>query len=151
LDFDKFLIEARRVLKGNGKLIFCTSNPEVPTFRRARNTIAYYNVSELNDKLIKLGFSPLFFGAFPVRVNNSAQRLFFIYLKDFIKNNLLSKHTNFIWKWVRNYYYGGEFPLLEEELVASMTNLKLPKAIKFDNLNYNNVSRVIYCVATLRK
>ena len=51
-----FLTECFRVLKNNGKLIFCQTNPDHKYFQPSRNTISYYTYSEILTKLKKYGF-----------------------------------------------------------------------------------------------
>lgn len=65
LDLNKFLSEARSVLKKGGKLFFCTSNKDVPGFVPSPYTTQYYSVPDLHRLLKQNGFSCEFYGVFP--------------------------------------------------------------------------------------
>ena len=67
LSLDAFLKEANRLLISEGKLLFCTSNKDVPGFVKAPFTTQYYSIPELRDLLHAAGFKVSFFGAFPSR------------------------------------------------------------------------------------
>ena len=151
INFDNFLIESRRVLKDGGRLIFCTSNPEVPSFCKARNTTKYYNLFELNDKLLKYGYEPVFYGAFSVNPINPLNNIFLVKLKNMFKKIFKSKYLIYCWVHARNLYYGGVLPFSEKDIFDEIQSSRLPRALRLDSLDYNKEHRVIYCIASLRK
>jgi len=89
LDFDIFLEECSRVLKNNGKLIFCQTNPDHKYFQPSRNTISYYTYSEILTKLKKYGFKATILAKIEdtkINKNNISN------LKKFFSSNSLLKN-----------------------------------------------------------
>jgi ubiquinone/menaquinone biosynthesis C-methylase UbiE len=63
---DRFLEEARRVLRVGGTLLLCTANKERPGFRPSPFSAAYYSAAELRGLLSRHGFEADVYAAFPV-------------------------------------------------------------------------------------
>lgn len=151
IDFDLFLSEVARVLAPDGQLLFCTSNPEIPTFCKARNTIRYYDISELNSKLINYGFEPIFFGAFPIISNLSIIYKSFSVIRNFLKGIIYRGFFKIIWDSLRVSYYGGQSKIDVNEIDNYLANCKFDPSSVLINKEYNKINRVIYCKATIRK
>lgn len=81
LDLKLFLNESHRVLRGDGLLIFCQTNPDCVNFNPSRNTIHYYSYKELKIKLKEFGFESKIYGI----CQNDLTLKKFISIKNFIK------------------------------------------------------------------
>lgn len=67
LDAEKFVREARRVLRPGGKLLLISVNKDLCDFHPSLFSTRYYGVAELNALLSSHGFQPQFWGDSPVR------------------------------------------------------------------------------------
>jgi len=148
LKFDIFINEVKRILKPNGKLLFCTSNGNVPGFIPAPFTTEYYSIPELNRKLNKHGFQCKFYGAFP-RFNKYVVIVKLkVFIRDAIKLIIRFIHNgDKIWIYYKNKSLGGLVALpnrVEEIEYDDYRNQHF--AMLADN-EINEQYRVIYCVA----
>jgi SAM-dependent methyltransferase len=66
LNLEIFLTECGRILKDDGRLLFCIPNKNAPGFTPSRLSTKYYSSSELYSILDSYNFSGQLFGAFPV-------------------------------------------------------------------------------------
>jgi ubiquinone/menaquinone biosynthesis C-methylase UbiE len=151
LDFPKFLCEARRVLKPNGILIFCTSNPEVITFCPANGSNRYFNINELHNLLLNNNFDPIFYGSFQSIIKSQFLLFFFVSVKNVVKLLLSHRFTKNIWYFFRSKYYGEKYLLTKDLILNIIKSRILSDEIKIINLSSNSFHRVIYCKATARK
>jgi ubiquinone/menaquinone biosynthesis C-methylase UbiE len=64
---DWFLAEAYRLLRSDGRLLLCTTNPEWPYFVPCQMSIHYPTLAELAAQFTAAGFAPFqFYGALPL-------------------------------------------------------------------------------------
>ena len=75
LELEKFLDEARRVLKKDGRLLVCIPNRDAPGFQPSRMSRHYYPVPELAEKLQQHRFSAEIYGAFPIHHSSTRASL----------------------------------------------------------------------------
>jgi len=150
LNLLEFLEEVKRVLVPNGKLVFCTSNKDVPGFIPSPYTTRYYSIIELKEILQKNGFECKFYGSFAKydRFENLTK------VKAWIKN--LSKKIivflpfgRSIWIALREKHIGDR-----SYLPSSLDNIELLGSWQenFKELPDNQVNskyRIVYCVANL--
>jgi SAM-dependent methyltransferase len=85
LDLSKFLEEARRILIPDGRLFFCTSNPDVPGFVPSPFTTSYYGIPALSSALAAYGFTGRFQGAFPAAGGSLMRRRWHAAIKTAVK------------------------------------------------------------------
>ncbi len=81
LDLKLFLNECHRVLRGEGTLIFCQTNPDCVNFNPSRNTINYYSYKQLKIKLKEFGFESKIYGI----CENDLTSKKFVLIKNLIK------------------------------------------------------------------
>ena len=63
---ERFVAEARRVLRPGGTLLICTANKDRPGFVRSPVSHRYFSAHDLQALLEEQGFTARLFGAFPV-------------------------------------------------------------------------------------
>lgn len=149
LDFAAFLDEVKTVLVPEGKLIFCTSNKEVPGFVAAPYTKTYFTIPELNHILSQKGFDTEFTGAFLAPGGTHIRRQTKAIIKNTMKSivSMLPSGKN-LWLHLRKNYAGESMPLpwhVDDIVAESSALTHLP------NDKTNRDFRIIYGVATLRK
>ena len=144
LSLDAFLKEANRLLISEGKLLFCTSNKDVPGFVKAPFTTQYYSIPELRDLLHAAGFKVSFFGAFPSRRGSLHKHRIKATFKNIAKNNYLFPGGKIFWEKIRNSTLKDLKPLPGDIL-------KMPKysggRYLLSQDDPNTLYRVIYVVA----
>ena len=150
LNFSEFLEEVKRILVPNGKLIFCTSNKDVPGFIPSPFTTRYYSIKELKEILQKNGFECKFYGSFAKydSFENLAKTKGLI--KNFIKKIIIFlPFGKYLWTALREKKIGER-----KCLPSSLDNIELvePWEENFKELPDNQVNskyRIVYCVAKL--
>jgi len=65
-DPDRFLAEAKRVLRGNGVVMICSANCERRDFNPSPYTHKYFSATELRETLLAQGFGVEMYGGFAV-------------------------------------------------------------------------------------
>lgn len=146
IDFEDFLIKAKKVLKKGGRLVFCQSNPCVTGFEKPPHTGKYYNNLELEALLLKTGYRCEIYGNFEKFNGN----LFMIKCLGRVKNVI--KH------FVKNIPFGlifwNKFKRRTQKNVAPLPksfsdfNGSIPNFTKLSG-KIDQVHRVIYVSATL--
>jgi ubiquinone/menaquinone biosynthesis C-methylase UbiE len=74
-DPDRFIQEARRVLRPGGYLLLVTANKDLFDFTPSPHSVSYYGVRELAAMLGNAGFAVAFFGDSPLASASRWQRL----------------------------------------------------------------------------
>jgi SAM-dependent methyltransferase len=74
-DQQRFVSEARRVLRPGGHLFITVANPERPGFHHSPMSTCYPTATELHRMLVGQGFSPKLYGVFPLDRSMRAQLL----------------------------------------------------------------------------
>lgn len=74
-NIDRFLAEASRVLKANGRLLLCWANPTHYEFVPGAYTFGYPTHNGMRDLLVDRGFATELYGGFPSSISGVGQRL----------------------------------------------------------------------------
>ncbi|HCJ65822.1 MAG TPA: hypothetical protein DHV62_00470 [Elusimicrobia bacterium] len=139
----KFVSEAKRVLRENGILIICTVNKDWEDFHPSIYSCKYFSIPELYE-LLKDDFKNIhFFGAFPTNTTG-LRDIFISFLKrTAVKLNLIPGSLN-----TRAYLkriFIGKLTSLANEVHDGMTSFEEPIPIEFDKVNKN--FKIIYTMA----
>jgi len=90
-DFEKFVLECKRVLKKEGTLLIATANKDLFDFNPSPFSFEYYGVKELTGIFKKHGFSTDFWGDTPVAEATGLQKMLRPIKKIAVKLNLIPK------------------------------------------------------------
>jgi ubiquinone/menaquinone biosynthesis C-methylase UbiE len=145
LDIDNFLNEAKRILRPNGKLFFCTSNKCVKGFVPAPYTTKYYTVPELDEILNNHGFTGRFKGAFEQK--SSLLRSILIFIKNSIKFIFFTFRLKGYWPMMRNFYKGTKVTIPEE--LSDFPEFEVLTTPIDPNVK-DSRNRIIYCESELK-
>jgi len=72
---ERFVAEARRVLRRGGTLLVCTANKDLPDFNPSPFSVRYLGASELRLVLVAAGFETEFYGDSPVGTPTLSNRV----------------------------------------------------------------------------
>lgn len=116
-----FLAEAQRVLRDDGLLLLCTSNPDWPPFVPGQMSVAYPNLPTLATLLADAGFQQAeFYGALPLQNATSRQSLHAVLRKYLLQFKFFT--TDSPWtRRLKQVAYGRLTPL-PAELTAPIAN-----------------------------
>lgn len=140
-----FLQQVNRILKSNGRLIFCTSNKDVAGFVAAPHTVKYYSIPELDKILKENGFKPTFYGGFKASGNLIILNEIRGGAKNFVKKIVANcPFGEKAWTVVRGIAMGKLFPLPTKISLLPQSNQRLTL---LDSCNRDKIHRIIYVVA----
>jgi len=125
--FEKFLSEARRLLRKGGNLIICTANKDWPDFNPSPFSYCYYGVPELNQILNHHHFQVKFYGAFPDIKEGAPSFLKSILKRIAIKMHLMPK-TMKGKTFLKRLFY-GRLIQLPREFTVGMYPYQEPKPL----------------------
>jgi SAM-dependent methyltransferase len=76
-NFEDLISEAVRLLTPNGKIIFCSPNPNQPNFKKAPSSIEYLKPNEVESICARYGIITKTFGAYPYQMpkNNLTEKV----------------------------------------------------------------------------
>ncbi len=145
LRMDEFLLEARRVLRPGGTLVFCTSNKDVSGFVPAPYTVKYYSVPELSDILRKFEFDATFFGGFKAAGGSVLTSRVRGVIKFMAKGIMhLLPGGNKMWQKIRRRSLGETFPLPIDVSLIKPSDERLNT---LDETRRDYIHRVVYVAA----
>ncbi len=144
-DVDKFVVEARRLLKTKGTLLIGMVNKDWSEFAPSPFSTRYFSVPELRDILNRAGFTDLkFYGAFPVRSDSFSQKLVSLIRRWAIAFHMMPGSLEQRARFKRLFY--GTLICLPAEVSNDMTLLYPLEDITADKANITH--KIIYCTAT---
>ena len=112
-DAQKFVSEAKRVLRHNGIVMICSANRERPDFNPSPFTHRYYSAAELQQLLLGNGFRVELFGAYPLTSTGWKSRVLGILRQVAVRLHLIPK--TMAWKiWLKRMLYGKLAPIPPE-------------------------------------
>lgn len=140
---ERFLLEARRVLRSGGRLLIVSANKDLPGFQPCLYSHVYFGAVELDRCLQKLDFAPEFFGGTPLpatpwrqRALRPLQRLAarLGVMPQTMRNKRLLRRVVF-----------GPLMSMPAEVVAGEVPCQLPTPIRSDRPDHRH--KVIFCAA----
>ncbi len=142
---EKFIQEARRVLKENGTLMICTVNCSWADFNPSPFSAKYFSVPELY-KLLKTCFPKIeIYGAFPAVVDSTKSRLV-----SFVKRMAVSMHLipkTMKGKELLKRLFFGELIPIPAEVEENGYHFQKPVLIPYNSPN--STHKVLYAVARI--
>jgi len=144
-NFIKFIIECKKVLKSNGKILISVPNNLLSDFNKSPHSFDYFNIKELNEVLEGNGFDTVFFGYMHIAGVSFRQRILRP-IKSFVVSSGLMPKTMAGKKFFKRLVFGSLVKMPHE---VTLDDCK--KCNTIDKLNgYNSEHKVIYCEATLK-
>ncbi len=142
---EKFVTEAKRVLRENGVLIICTVNKEWSGFNPSPFTCKYYSGPELCD-LTSQSFSKTeLYGAYPVSTGSVLGKIVSFIKKVAVTFHLIPK-TMRAKEFLKRIFFGNLIPI-PSELEEGMAEYKEPELLSLDNVEVEY--KILYSVAYL--
>jgi len=142
-DPEKFVAEAKRVLRNGGTLIIGTVNKDWNDFHPSPYSYKYFSVPELYE-LLKRDFREIrIFGAFPVKNKTLKDKMLSFIKRTAVKLHLIPGSLK-----ARSYLkriFMGKLTPLPEEVFEGMANYDEPLQISSDQPNHE--FKIIYAVA----
>ncbi|MDI6891054.1 MAG: class I SAM-dependent methyltransferase [Thermodesulfovibrionales bacterium] len=140
---EKFIDEARRVLRDNGILIICTVNKDWSDFNPSPYSIKYFSIPELYQFLNQKFADIKFFGAFETSIKTTKDKII-----SFIKRTAVSLHLiprTMKGKEILKRIFFGKLKLIPPKLENGMTDYVPPLSIPPDSSTRD--FKVLYTVA----
>jgi len=110
---EKFVLEAKRVLKDNGVLIIGTVNKEWEDFHPSSYTYRYFSVSEIRSLLSKYFSGVEIFGGFPVKNEGIKNKCFSLIKKTASRLNLIPGNLK-ARTYLKRIFMGKLYPIPQE-------------------------------------
>lgn len=143
-DPGKFILEAERVLRKNGKLVICTVNKDWADFHPSPYTHKYFSVTDLCE-ILKGKFAEIeMYGGFPVN-NKGFKNIVVSRLKRMAVNFNLIPGSLKTRAYLKRIFMGRLVPL-PAEVYEGMAAYEAPVQIQPDKINKD--FKIIYAVAT---
>lgn len=142
--FEKFLFEARRLLRNGGNLIICTANKDWPDFNPSPFSYRYYGIPELSQILSAHHFQVKFYGAFPDIKEGATSFLKSTLKKVAVKMHLMPK-TMKGKAFLKRFFY-GRLVQLPRELTVDMKPYQEPKVLS--DSQPDTIHTALYVIAS---
>lgn len=144
---DRFIDEARRVLKKRGELLICTANKDWPDFNPSPYSIKYFSANEIYALLKEKAFDVNLFANCPIVSDDLKSKLISIIKKAAVKIHLIPKTMK--GKEVLKRIFFGKLVPLPPEVTDDMGITYFPPVpIPHDILNTKY--KVLFAVAYIR-
>jgi ubiquinone/menaquinone biosynthesis C-methylase UbiE len=142
---EKFLQEARRVLREGGVLLIATANKDWSEFNPSPFSTRYFSVPELKELIKNNGFKVEFYGAFSALPKGVKEKTIATIRKIAVALHLIPK-TMKGKEFLKKIFYGRLLPL-KEEIEEGVCEYLPPQRISSDSPNFEY--KVIYAVARI--
>jgi SAM-dependent methyltransferase len=143
---ERFVAEARRVLRPGGTLLIATANRDLYDFNASPHSFAYHGTIELDRLTRNAGFEPQLFGYLRVDQLSLRQKFLRPVKKAAVSLNLMPK-TMTGKKLLKRFVFGSGVPM-PESIAAGMIDYQPPEPISA--AAPDRVHKVLYCAAKLR-
>jgi ubiquinone/menaquinone biosynthesis C-methylase UbiE len=140
---DRFVSEARRVLRPDGVLLIANANKDLYDFNRSPYSTTYHGVVELRQLLVRAGFQPSFLGYLAVEQLSARQRLLRPLKKLAVGLNLMPK-TMAGKRLLKRLVFGRVLPM-PADLGEGMIEYRPADAIAAEQPDQRH--KVLYCIA----
>lgn len=141
-DPERFVAEARRVLRKDGIIFVCSANRERPDFNASPYTHKYFSASELHALLSSAGFNVETFGGYPVGERSLKGRMLGLVRDAAIKLHLVPKTMK--WKIrIKRLLFGRLTPIPAE---LEVDDAQCEDLIPIQSLQEVRDYKVIYAV-----
>ncbi len=142
---EKFLAEAKRVLRPGGVLLISNANRDLYDFNPSPHSTIYHGVVELRRLLERAGFKPSFFGYLKVDQVSLRQRILRPIKKIAVDLNLMPK-TMAGKKLLKRLVFGQMVPM-PDTVVEGLVSYGPPEPIEASGPDH--IHKVFYCAARL--
>lgn len=142
---ERFVAEAKRVLRSGGAVLLVTANKDLYDFNPSPFSHTYYGVVELTQLFSEAGFDVSFWGSHPVTNVSTRQRILRPVKFLAARLNLIPK-TMKGKAWLKRLVF-GELVLMPASIDTIEHDYRPPIAIKPDQPDRRH--KVIYCMAVL--
>lgn len=140
---EKFLAEAKRVLRPGGLLLISSANRDLYDFNPSPHSTVYHGVVELRQLLKRAGFNPAFFGYLKVDQVSLRQRILRPIKKIAVELNLMPKTMS--GKKILKRLVFGRMVAMPDTVVEGLVTYAPPKPIAASEPD--RVHKVVYCAA----
>jgi len=140
---EKFVSEARRVLRPSGRLLIVVTNKDLYEFHRSPYSTVYHGVPALNDLLKRHGFNAEFFGYLNVDEVSWRQRILRPVKRVAEKFDLIPK-TMRGKQLLKSIVFGAMMPM-PERISEGLVPYEEPRRIVSDAPDVRH--KIIYCAA----
>lgn len=148
IDPEKFISEAKRVLRNGGVLLICTANKDWSGFNPSLYSYKYFSAPELFDLLKTNGFVNItLYGDCPAKDKTIKDKIT-SYLKRMAVGLHLIPKTMKGKEFLKRIFF-GELAPLPFEIYEGMAKYSPPTLIPYDSPNYDY--KVLYVVARARQ
>ena len=142
---EKFVSEAKRVLRENGVLIICTVNKEWSGFNPSPFTCKYYSGPELYDLMSQSFSKTKLYGAYPTSTGSVLGKIISLIKKVAVTFHLIPK-TMRAKEFLKRIFFGKLLPI-PRELEEGMAEYEEPELLSLDDIEVEY--KILYSVAYL--
>ncbi|QWG14884.1 class I SAM-dependent methyltransferase [Bradyrhizobium sediminis] len=142
---EKFIAEAKRVLRPGGVLLISNANKDLYDFNPSPHSTVYHGVVELRQLLEQAGFKPAFFGYLKVDQVSLRQRILRPIKKIAVDLNLMPK-TMAGKKLLKRLVFGQMVPM-PDTVTEGLVSYAPPEPIEASAPDH--IHKVFYCAARL--
>lgn len=140
---ERFVAEARRVLRNSGRLIVCTVNPDWKDFHPSPFAEKYYSVRELRSLLAAKFRQVNFYGAFPVAKDGFQAWCLSVLKRAAVSLDLIPESLR-ARAYLKRLFFGPLQPI-PDRIYLDMTHYEPP--VPIDGYAADITFKIIYAVA----
>ncbi|EHR04620.1 class I SAM-dependent methyltransferase [Bradyrhizobium sp. WSM471] len=141
---ERFMAEAKRVLRPGGQLLISNANRDLYDFNPSPHSAVYHGVVGLRELLDAANFRPLFFGYLKVDQISFRQKLLRPIKKIAVDLNLMPA-TMQSKKLLKRFVFGQMVPM-PDSVIENLVSYHPPEQI--DATKPDRIHKVLYCAAT---